>query len=204
MFTKILRAAAVREPSHDELVARDHLLAVDAQVLPRFVRPASDDQAPGDEGRHVAGPAVLHRQPRQIDVGAFPDHLLAGRAAHLPRRHVPQGLEQAGEAHHFLEALGRLRLLQRGKRLAEQAQFAQVRHTHGTRHAGSRPEQVAQHRHRVADGPLEEQGRTAGTQHAVAHRRHLQVRRQGLGDAPQFTRALQLGQKIAQVAVSHG
>jgi hypothetical protein len=33
---KIERAAPVGQPAHDDLVAPDHLLAVDAQVLPRL------------------------------------------------------------------------------------------------------------------------------------------------------------------------
>ena len=41
VFAEVERAAAVRQPAHDELVAREHLLAVDAQVLPRLVRPAA-------------------------------------------------------------------------------------------------------------------------------------------------------------------
>ena len=38
VVAEIERAAAMREPAHDHLVARDHLLAVDAEVLPRLVR----------------------------------------------------------------------------------------------------------------------------------------------------------------------
>jgi hypothetical protein len=104
---KIQRAAAVRQPAHDDLVARQHLLAVDAQVLPRLVRPARDDQAPGDERRHVARPAVLHGQARQVHVRAFPHHLLAGGPrAHGVGRHVPQGLEQLPMPSMSLKPLG--------------------------------------------------------------------------------------------------
>ena len=70
------------------LVAADHLLAVDAEVLPRLVRAARDGQAPGDQRRDIARPAGLHRQPREIDVLAFPDDFLAGRRRSLLRRHV--------------------------------------------------------------------------------------------------------------------
>ena len=61
---KVQRSAPVRQPAHDELVMADHLLAVDAQVLPLFMRPTGDGQPPGDERGHIAGPAVLDGQPR--------------------------------------------------------------------------------------------------------------------------------------------
>ena len=38
VIAEVERAAAVREPAHDDLVAADHLLAVDAEVLARLVR----------------------------------------------------------------------------------------------------------------------------------------------------------------------
>ena len=37
VVAEIERAAAMRQPAHDDLVRRDHLLAVDAEVLPRLV-----------------------------------------------------------------------------------------------------------------------------------------------------------------------
>ena len=112
MILEIERSATVRQPAHDELVAGDHLLAVDAQVLPRLVRSLRDDQTPGHERRHVARPAVLHRQPGQIDIIAFPHHLLARGRVQLFRRHVPQGLEQAAHVHQVLESFGRFGFLQ--------------------------------------------------------------------------------------------
>ena len=93
-LAEIERAAAMREPAHDQLVAADHLLPVDAEVLARLVRPARDGQAPGDQRPGVARPAGLDRQPRQVDVLAFPHDFLAGRRAHGLRRHVPHGLRE--------------------------------------------------------------------------------------------------------------
>ncbi|MEY4912892.1 MAG: hypothetical protein RL025_719, partial [Bacteroidota bacterium] len=49
VIAEIERAAAVREPAHDHLVAPDHLLPVDAEVLPRLVRAARHREAPGDQ-----------------------------------------------------------------------------------------------------------------------------------------------------------
>ncbi len=80
MVAKIQRATSVRQPAHDHLVAGDDLLAVDAQVLPRLVRPARDRQPPGDQRSRVFRPARLDRKPGQIDLGTLPDDLLARRA----------------------------------------------------------------------------------------------------------------------------
>ena len=76
---KIQRAAAMRQPAHDDLVRRDHLLAVDAEILARLVRPARDHQAPGDQRRDIAGPAGLDRQLAQIHVACLPTRF-PGRA----------------------------------------------------------------------------------------------------------------------------
>jgi hypothetical protein len=39
VLAKIQRAAAMRQPAHDHLVRPDHLLAVDAEVLPFLCGP---------------------------------------------------------------------------------------------------------------------------------------------------------------------
>src|SRR4029453_2387015 len=82
------RPAAMREPAHDHLVARDHLLPVDAEILPRLVRSARDREPPSDERTRVIGPAGLHGQPAEVDVRTLPYGLLARRRAALLRRHV--------------------------------------------------------------------------------------------------------------------
>jgi len=120
---EVERAAAVRQPAHDDLVAGQHLLAVNTEVLPRLVRTFRDDQAPGDERRHVARPAVLDGQLGQINVCAFPHQLLAGRAAQFFGSHAPQRFDQAAHAHQLLEALGRFGLLEAGQHMAKLAQF---------------------------------------------------------------------------------
>ena len=58
---EIERAAAVCQPAQDDLVAVQHLLAVDAQVLSRFVWAAGNGESPRNEGRHIVWPAVLNR-----------------------------------------------------------------------------------------------------------------------------------------------
>ncbi len=90
---EIQRTAAVGEPAHDQPVAPDHLLAVDAHVLALPVRGAGHDQAPGDQRAGVLRPAGLHRQPGQVHLAALGHHLLAGRALALLGPHV-EGLAQ--------------------------------------------------------------------------------------------------------------
>jgi hypothetical protein len=74
---EIQRPAAMRQPAHDDLVAPDHLLAVDAQILPRFVRPRVTTSPQVIKRPGIPRPAMLHRQPRQIDRGF--DHPLLTR-----------------------------------------------------------------------------------------------------------------------------
>ena len=203
MVAKVERAAAVRQPAHDDLVAGQHLLAVDAQVLPRLVRPLGDDQAPGDERRHVAGPAVLDRQPGQVDVSAFPNDLLARRAAQFLGRHAPQRFDQAAHADQFLETLGRLGLLERGQHMAKLAQLAHVIDAHAQSDAARGAKQVAQHRNVMAGGVLEQQGRAASAQRAVAQGGHLQMRRNLGLDALELAQLFELGDEVSEVAVGH-
>jgi hypothetical protein len=90
-----------------DLVARDHLLPVDAQVLAlarvrHRLRAARDDQAPGDQRAGVAGPAGLHRQAAEVDVRALDILLLAGR-----RRRTVAGFMSHRRLGHLVTA-GRL------------------------------------------------------------------------------------------------
>src|SRR5207302_3427988 len=56
VIAEVERAAALREPAHDDAVSRDDLLAVDAEVLAFLLWPARYGQSPGDERAGVAGP----------------------------------------------------------------------------------------------------------------------------------------------------
>jgi hypothetical protein len=175
--------------------------------MPRFCRalcgPLRDDQAPGDQRRHVAGPAVLDGQARKVHICTLPHQFLAWRAAALLGRHVPQRFEQTAHAHHLLEALGRFGFLERRQQLAKRPQPGDALHPHGTRHALGRAEQVAQHRHAVARGVLEQHGRAARAQHAVAQGRHLQVGRYRLAHTAQLAALFKLLDEVAQVVVVH-
>src|SRR3546814_16760992 len=82
MIAKIERASPVRQPAHDELVAPDLLLSVDAQILASGVGPAGNDQAPRQQRGHIAGPAALQWHLVQVHVVAFQDTFLEiGRAS---------------------------------------------------------------------------------------------------------------------------
>ncbi|MNM52217.1 hypothetical protein D3C81_632920 [compost metagenome] len=176
MLAEVQRAATVRQPAHDDLIASQHLLAVDTEVLPLLVRPLGDHQAPGNQGRDIAGPAMLDRQARQVDVVAFPDDFLALGAAQFLWRHVPHGFHQRTQAQQILEILRRLRLLQARQHVTDLAQLADILGAHAQRDPPRGAEQIAQHRHAVSRRMIEQQGRSARAQGAVAHFRHLQIR----------------------------
>ncbi|MNE24648.1 hypothetical protein D3C80_1179450 [compost metagenome] len=78
-FLVIQRAAAVRQPTHDDFILAQHLLAINTQVLPLFLRPAGYGQAPGDQGCGVFRPAVHHRDTAEIDVIPLPYLLVTRR-----------------------------------------------------------------------------------------------------------------------------
>ncbi len=78
---EIQGAAAVAEPAHDQLVAANQLLAVDAQVLTFLVGSPGDYQWPGDQRAGVAGPAGLDGELVEIHRVAFQYLFLAGARA---------------------------------------------------------------------------------------------------------------------------
>ncbi|MNZ82874.1 hypothetical protein D3C78_1015840 [compost metagenome] len=173
-FAVIQRTAAMAQPAHDDLVAADHLLAVDAEVLPLLVRAAGDGQAPGDQRRDVARPAGLHRQLRQVDVIALLHHFLAGAVLQHLGRHGDDLLEDRQLGPGVLQPLGRLGLLEEGQQLADLAQFADILGAHPQGHAAGGAEEVAEHRDIEAGGFLEEQRRALLAQGAVADFGHFQ------------------------------
>ncbi len=123
VVAEVERAAAVREPAHDHLVAADDLLPVDAEVLALLVRAARYHQAPGDQRAGVPGPAGLDRQTGEVDVLALPHHFLARRAADFARRHVPQrALEHRHLAERVAQPLRGFRLLEARQQFADLAQ----------------------------------------------------------------------------------
>jgi hypothetical protein len=212
VLEEVERAAPVRQPAHDHPVATDHLLAVDAQVLPLLERPARHHQAPGDQRRGVPRPTVLDRQLRQVDLVTLPHHLLAGRGAHLLGRHVEHLLQHRQLVPGVLQALGRLGLLEVGEQLAD---FAQRRApvavgdvlAHAHRHPLRGAEEVGEHgdglRHALGHRLLEQQGRPAGAQHTVGDLGHLEVGVDRGLDAAELATGFELGEEIAEVGVVH-
>ena len=106
--------------------------------------------------------------------------------------------------HASLQALRRLGLLEKREQLADLAQRRDRVLAHAHRHALRRAEQVAEDRHRVALGLLEQQRRAAGLQHAVADLGHLEPRIDGGRDALQLAAAFELREEVAEVGVFHG
>jgi len=204
VVAKVERAATVRQPAHDELVAPEQLLAVDAQVLARLVRPACDHQAPGQQRGHVVGPAVLYGQLLQIDVGALELHLLARRALQHLGPHAPKRARHGRQLGGVAQAARGLGLFELGQKLAKLAQPRHRIEAAGARHPRRGAKQVGQHRHRVAARVFKQQRWAAGAQHPVAQRRHFELGRDRRGDAAQLARRFELAHEVAQVAVGHG
>ena len=200
---EIQRATALRQPAHDHLVRRDHLLAVDAEILARFRRSARDHQTPGDQRRDIAGPAGLDRQPAQIDILTFPHHILAGRAGQDLRRHGQHLLQHRPLFPGVLQSFRRFGFLQVGEQLAHLAQCINGFFSHAQRHASRRAEQVGQDWYIVSGRILEQDRRTLRAQHPVTDLGHFQAGRNRHGDAFQFAEFFQLRDEIAQVVVFH-
>ena len=191
------------EPAHDDAVLADHLLAIDAEVLPALPRPARHRQAPGNQGPRVLRPARLHRQSAQIDVGALPVHFLARRRRALFRRHVEHALEDRELVPQVAQALGRLRFLEIGEQLADFAQLGGVLRTHCGGDARYRAEEIGEHRHLMPARSLKDESGSARAQHAVADLGHLQARRHASADALQLALRLELSDELPKVAVAH-
>src|SRR5439155_23995495 len=80
MLAEVDRATAMGKPSHDELVRRDELLTVDAEVQALLARPTRHRQSPCDQRSRIVGPARLYRKARKVHVLSLPHHLLAWSA----------------------------------------------------------------------------------------------------------------------------
>ncbi len=168
-----------------------------------LVRAARHRQAPGDQRRDVAGPAGLHRQPAEVDVGALPAHFLARRRRSQLRRHVQHLHEHRPRVPPRVDQpLRRLGLLQEREQPTDLAQALGPVRGVGAHRAGDalrRAEEIAEHgdgparrRDEVALRPLEQQRRPAGLEHAIAELRHFQPRIDFGGDALQLADGLEL------------
>src|SRR5690606_38426140 len=102
-----------------------------------------------------------------------------------------------------LEPLRRVGFLEVGQQPADLTQFTDAlgTHAHGDPLRGA--EQVAQHRHVKTCGVLEQQGRAAPAQSAVADFSHLQNGGDGCLDALEFTALFQSLDEIAKIGILH-
>src|SRR5690242_7662769 len=199
MFAKIDCPASMGQPPHDDFVGGDHLLAVDAEVLPRLAWPARDGESPGDERPRVLRPACLDRKSGEIDILALPRELLTRRSGDFLRGHVHDLFSDRDPTlEHVAKSAWRLGLLEKSEENADIAQgFERICRgvgAHRERDAASRAEQVAENRYRVALGFLEEQRGATRFEHPVADLGYLQIGIDFGDDALELTRALELGQ----------
>ena len=168
-------APPVREPAHDDPVARDDLLAVDAEVLPAPVRPPGDDEGPGDERPRIVRPAGLYRPRAEVHRITLQHHLPARRGAGLARGHREDLPEDGKRLPRLAEVPGRVRLAEEGEELADLAKGLDVLHPHRPRDPAPGPEEVGEHRDPMPRRPLEEKRGAAAAQGPVAHRGHLEA-----------------------------
>ncbi len=187
---------------------RDHLLPIDAEVLPRArprdaLRSPRHDESPRDQRPGIVGPAGLDRQRAEVDVAALDDMTLTRGATDDARRHVAQRLHHRDQPAGVLEAARRLRFLQRRQQRPDVAQRGDRVLAHAGRDALDGPEQVREQRHRRAGGMLEQQRRSGGAQRAVADLGHFEARRHRRRNALRKAASLQLRDEIAQVLVSN-
>ena len=146
---------------------------------------------------------MLDRDLVQIHRVSLQHHLLTGGGGEPLGRHVEHLLEDGQLLHQLLEAAGRLWLLQVGEPDPDLAQGTDIglAHAHGDPIRGAK--QVGQHRHGVAFGILEQQGRAARTQGAVADFGHFQIGVYLAADALELSGLFQLRDEITQVLVFH-
>ena len=179
----IQRAATVRQPAHNQPVFAYHLLAIDAEILPLFVRSARHGQTPGNQRSRIARPAPHHRDTRQIDLIAAEHHLLTGGITQPFGRHIQHLLKLRHLVEQIAETSWRFRLFQKGQQLTHFAQGADILLAHAHGHALWRAKQVAQHRHVIPFGVFKQQSGATGTQGAVGNFSHLQFGIDRLGNA---------------------
>ena len=198
----------MREPAHDHLVARDHLLPVDAEVLPRLVRPARHREAPGDQRARRrrasrSAPAAARgrrRRPPTRSPGTAPTSAPSAPCCSTCMNTRPRVLPRV------LQALRRLGLLEEREQLADLAQRRDglLAHAHAPRAAACRTGCRAP----ASRGPLR-LARTAapGRPPSARGRRSRSSRAAGRPRrAMRFSspRAFELGEEVAQVGVFHG
>ena len=207
---EVQRAAAVGQPAHDDLARPDHLLAVDAQVLPQRAAAAtacgprvttrpqviSGPASPGQQVCTGSAAEVDVRRPRAPPPGRARWRCSAGFMSHSALAIVQQ---LAG----VLQALGRLGLLQAGQQPADVAQLGRPT---------SAPMPRATRRGCRTDWSGTECCNRSGFSNSsagpparstVADCRHFQARRHRFGHPVELAQRSSCADEVAQVAVLH-
>ena len=163
------------------LLRRDHLLAIDAEVLPLLVRPARDGESPRDQRRRHrpasrSAPAAARgrrRRPPTRSPGTAPCARSFGAMSSTCHEHRPRVLPRV------LEALGRLGLLEEREQLADLAQraapvVARPRPWRAPRAAACRTDCPARASCAARSGCSNSSAGPPALQHAVADLGHLE------------------------------
>ena len=201
VFRKVERAAAVMQPAHDEPVATDHLLSINADVAARLERPPGDDQPERNQLAGVVRPAVLDGQHAEIDVVAFQHDFLAGRGIdrdRVDRRQLAHGRQPLTHA----ACIGReLRQRQPGELVAQCAKLLTIVEADGGQHAPLAAENVAGERHLALGRVFEAQGGSVRLQGPVADLGDLELRADGGRDPLQVAVPLEAQKKTAKIVM---
>src|SRR5690606_30936219 len=134
----------------------------------------------------------------------FQYHLLAGGTSHFLRGHVEHLLELVAFRPQVLEALGRLRFLEKGQQLAHFPQGCHIFLTHAEGHPLRGAEEVGKYGNRMSLDVLEQQRGAAPLEGAVADFGDFQVRVHCGGDAFELAALFEKANEVAQISVFHG
>ena len=163
-------AVLVHLPVHVRGARVDLLHPIHADVADARARVLREDRGEGDEGRRVAGPAVLDGQ--RVEVGLEHD-LLADAARDRLRERVGEALQLPEALHLLHEPLRRLHLDDRLELARDRVEAGLAE---GEAHAPLRAELVDEKRVRGALDVQEEERRPAPLDDAVGDLRDLEVR----------------------------
>ena len=189
------------------LLRRDHLLAVDAEVLARLCGPRVTIRPQVISGADVARPAGLHRQARRGRRPSPSQHdFLARRRRAAPWAPCSAPASPSGSLSHASR-----------KPLGGSGSFRSASSLPISRSAVDRvfapmpsatrcgvPNRLPSTGIECPVGPLEQQRRPARAQHAIADLGHLEARIDLGADALRAAPAFELRDEIAQVGVFHG
>ncbi len=198
------------EPAHDQLVRADHLLAIDAEVLPLLVRAARHRQPPGDQRPASPGQQVCTGSGRGRR--RSPSHTISwqrrrGRSFGAMSSTCMNTGRLSPRVRRLFGGSGSLRKASSrptSRRLSAQCSAAPM--PRATRcgvpnrlpSTGMVPPPGARR-----PAVLEKDGGAAGLEHAVAEFGHLEARVHAGAHALELTGRLQLRDEVAQVAIGH-